>query len=130
MSDSVIRQLETFANFCVEKNKVISKNIANMGTENYRREDVVFKNIFSDSMSSAMKATESKHFNSTAADSQDMQNFEVVSDNSNENISGANNVDIDKEMGELAENTLKFKFVSKKIGDHYKNLQEVIRGSR
>jgi len=109
---------------------VISKNIANMGTENYRREDVVFKNIFSDSMSSAMKATESKHFNSTAADSQDMQNFEVVSDNSNENISGANNVDIDKEMGELAENTLKFKFVSKKIGDHYKNLQEVIRGSR
>jgi flagellar basal-body rod protein FlgB len=101
-----------------------------MGTENYRREDVVFNNIFSESMSSALKATESKHINASAVDGQGMQNFEVVSDDSNENISGVNNVDIDKEMGELAENTLKFKFVSKKMGDYYKELQEVIRGSR
>jgi flagellar basal-body rod protein FlgB len=130
MPVSVIKQLETFANFCVEKNKVISKNIANTGTENYRREDVVFKNILSESMSSALKGTESKHFGVSAGDDQSAQNFEVVLDNSNGNNFGANNVDIDKEMAELADNTLKFKFVSKKLGDYYRSIQEVIKGSR
>lgn len=127
MSVSVIKQLETYANYCAEKNKVIGKNIANMGTENYRREDVVFKNILSDSMTSAMKVTERGHFGASTTGT---QNFDIVLDNSNENISGANNVDIDNEMAELAENTLKFKFVSKKLGDYYRNLQEVIRGNR
>ncbi|MFA4924068.1 MAG: flagellar basal body rod protein FlgB [Ignavibacteriaceae bacterium] len=130
MPVSVIKQLETFANFCVEKNKVISKNIANTGTENYRREDVVFKNILSESMSPSLKGTESKHFGALASVDQSAQNFEVVLDNSIENISGANNVDIDKEMAELADNTLKFKFVSKMLGDYYRNIQEVIKGSR
>lgn len=130
MSVSTIKQLETFANFCVEKNKVISKNIANMGTENYRREDVVFKNILSESISSAMKGTDGKHFGTVSGAENTNADFEIVTDKNNENSNGVNNVDVDQEMSELAENTLKYKFVSKKLGDYYKNLQEVIRGSR
>jgi len=129
MPVSVIKQLETFANFCVEKNKVISKNIANTGTADYRREDIVFKNLLSENMSAQLKETDSKHFGANTVDTGD-QYFERVFDDSPAMNSGANNVDIDKEMAELAENTLKFKFVSKKVGDYYKNLQEVIKGSR
>lgn len=130
MPGSVIKQLETFADFCVEKNKVISKNIANTQTANYRREDIVFKNVLSESMSATLKGSERKHFGAQGSEGGDSQNFERVLDNSTELNSGVNNVDIDKEMAELAENTLRFKFVSKKLGDYYKNLQEVIKGSR
>ncbi len=129
MPVSVIKQLETFADFCVEKNKVISKNIANSGTANYRREDIVFKNVLSESMSASLKGTESEHFGAQVNPSRN-DNFERVFDNSTEANPGENNVDVDKEMAELAENTLRFKFVSKKLGDYYKNLQEVIKGSR
>ncbi len=45
-----------------------------------------------------------------------------------ENVSGVNNVDIDKEMSELAANALLFRFSSKKIGDYYRGLQNVIKG--
>lgn len=129
MPVSVIKQLETFADFCVEKNKVISKNIANSGTANYRREDIVFKNVLSESMSASLKGTESEHLGAQVNSSRN-DNFERVFDNSTVANPGENNVDVDKEMAELAENTLRFKFVSKKLGDYYKNLQEVIKGSR
>jgi len=129
MPVSVIKQLETFANFCVEKNKVISKNIANSGTANYRREDIVFKNVLSETMSTSLKGTENGHLGAQVGPSRD-ENFEKVFDNSSEANPGENNVDVDKEMAELAENTLRFKFVSKKLGDYYKNLQETIKGSR
>lgn len=130
MPGSVIKQLETFADFYVEKNKVISKNIANTQTANYRREDIVFKDVLSESISATLKGSERKHFGAQVSEGGDSQNFERVLDNSTELNSGVNNVDIDKEMAELAENTLRFKFVSKKLGDYYKNLQEVIKGSR
>ena len=43
MQSSGIKTLEKFIDYCAVKNKVISKNIANIGTENYRRQDVDFK---------------------------------------------------------------------------------------
>ena len=46
----------------------------------------------------------------------------------NEMYSGVNNVDIDKEMSDLAENSLSFKFASRRIGDYFKLIQEVIKG--
>jgi hypothetical protein len=42
--------------------------------------------------------------------------------------SGINNVNIEKEMSELAENTLRYKFASRKVGDYYRTLQKVIKG--
>jgi len=127
MPVSPIKQLETYANYCVEKNKVISKNIANAGTENYRREDIAFKNVLSESMNSTLKESEAKHFGAVSGSS---ENFETIIDNDASVNSGVNNVDIDREMSDMAENTLRFKFVSKKLGDYYKSMQEAIRGTR
>jgi flagellar basal-body rod protein FlgB len=124
MQSSGIKSLEKFIDYCSTKNKVISKNIANIGTENYKRQDVDFKSILSENMGQ-MKATNPKHLKLTQGSK---PNFEITKDNSLDNVSGVNNVDIDQEMSELAANSIQFRFASRKIGDYYRNLQNVIKG--
>jgi len=124
MHSSGIKSLEKFIDYCSTKNKVISKNIANIGTENYKRQDVDFKSILSENMGQ-MKATNSKHLK---LPENNKPEFEISKDNSLDNVSGVNNVDIDQEMSELAANSIQFRFASRKIGDYYRGLQNVIKG--
>ncbi len=124
MHSSGIKSLEKFIDYCSTKNKVISKNIANIGTENYKREDVDFKSILSENLGQ-LRATNPKHIKLNQIEKTE---FEVSKDNSLDNTSGVNNVDIDREMSELAANSIQFRFASRKIGDYYKGLQNVIKG--
>jgi flagellar basal-body rod protein FlgB len=125
MQPTEIKSLEKFINYCAAKNTVISKNIANIGTENYKREDLEFSKIFNENVSNMMKTTNPKHMVMPQSNG---PQFEITEDNSQENVSGVNNVDIDKEMSELAANSIQFRFASRKIGDYFKTLQAVIKG--
>jgi flagellar basal-body rod protein FlgB len=126
MPQSVINKLEDMLEFCTQKQKVLSRNIANIGTKDYQREEVKFKDVLDSSMLPELKTSDPEHF-STFTPESEVNNFEIVRDDSTDKVSGINNVDIDKEMTEMVENTLKFKFAARKIGDYYKLLQEVIR---
>jgi flagellar basal-body rod protein FlgB len=123
MAATNIRVLEDFIDYCSLRNKVISKNIANIGTQNYKREDVVFKDLLNDNMS-LLKTTDPKHFGQVDFESENS----IKVDNSKDMVSGVNNVNIDEEMAELAKNTIQFKLASRKIGDYFKTLQGVIKG--
>jgi len=125
---STVKLLENLLNYCVVKNKVIANNIANVQTENYKREDVSFKSLLKENSDAILKTTNSKHLPAIKSTQDNNPDFEIIYDESSENVSGINNVNIEKEMSELAENTLRFKFASKKVGDYYKTLQNVIRG--
>lgn len=126
MPEQVVKSLTRMLDFTTQKQKVLSRNIANIGTENYQREDVQFKDVLSQNMAPVLKVTEPEHF--SLQDTTDSGTaLEIVRDQANELKSGMNNVDIDTEMAEMAENTLKYKFASKKIGDYYKLMQEVIK---
>lgn len=125
MAGSNITLLENLIDYSSLKNKVISKNIANVGTVNYKREDVVFKDVFKQSLNSQLKITSEKHLNSAGTSE---KNFEIKKDTSRDMTSGINNVDIDYEMSQLAENTLRFKFAAQKINRHYKSIQSAIKG--
>jgi len=125
---STVKLLENLLNYCVVKNKVIANNIANVQTENYKREDVSFKSLLKENSDAILKTTNSKHLPAINSTQDNNPDFEIIYDESSENVSGINNVNIEKEMSELAENTLRFKFASKKVGDYYKTLQNVIRG--
>lgn len=127
MAQSVINSLEKMLDFCTQKQKIISKNIANIGTKNYQREDIQFKDVLANSTLPELKTTEVKHIQ-TLNGSPEGPGYEITHDSSADLVSGINNVDIDKEMTEMAENTLKFKFAARKISDYYKNLDRVIRG--
>lgn len=126
MSQSTIKLLENFANYCALKNKVIAQNIANVGTENYHSQDVVFKDVLNDNMTALLKTDDNRQIGANESDA--VPGYNVVTDKSNDDSSGINNVDIDKQMSELAVNNLNFQFTSKKIGDYFKNIQMVIKG--
>ncbi len=123
-----IKLLQNLLDYCSVKNNVIAKNISNIGTENYKREDVVFKDMLDENVSSFLKTDNEKHLGSLQMNNSNGSKYETVYDNSTEMDSGVNNVNIEREMSELAENTLRFKFASKKVGEYYKNIQSVIKG--
>ena len=123
-----IKNLENLLGYLVVKNRVISKNIANVGTENYKREDVVFKDLLNKSTNEVIRTADDRHISLNNSGSADGKTFQVVQDNENNSVSGINNVDIDKEMSELAETTLLYRFATRKIGDYFKSIQGVIKG--
>lgn len=125
MSISTIKLLEKFIDFCADRNKVISNNIANIGTENYQRQEISFDKVLGETLNSRIKTTNEKHIRTGIIESNP---YSVQSTKIKDYTSGVNNVDIEKEMSDLAENTLLFKFTSKKIGDYYKGIQNVIKG--
>ena len=126
MSISTIKVLESFVDYCATKNKVISENIANIGTTNYQRKDVEFKDLLSGNINTLLKTSEEKHFTTGNVDNGD-PDFKILKSEGNENESGVNNVDIDKEMADLARNTMNFSFATKKINEYYKGIQGVIK---
>lgn len=127
MSLSTNKLLEKFLNFSVLKQKVINNNIANAGTIGYRREDVRFDNILNQSYDPEIKVTNQRHIKNILQSSENSP-FEIIMDPDKENFSGVNNVDVDREMAEMAENTIMFKFAARKLNTYYKSLQKVIKG--
>ena len=127
MSDSKIQLLEKFIDYCSLKNKTISKNIANIGTENYRREDVNFGSLLQENINNQLKTDNPKHINITQI-TEAGSGLDLVTDNKTEGTSEVNNVNIEKEMSELAKNTLDFRFASRKLANHFREIQSAIRG--
>lgn len=127
MSVSTSKLLEKVLDYTTMKNKVISKNIANANSLNYKREDVEFNSVL-DGERNTIKATNPKHIGF----SQNLESAEmrIIQDKDAVNKSGVNNVDVDNEMAEMAKNTIMFKFASRKMNTYYKSLQSVIKGGR
>ncbi len=126
MAQTSVKALEKLLDYTAAKQKVINKNIANVSTVGYKREELRFDEMFTQNLNAGMKVTDSKHISPSSPEN----GFQVEKDSSGENISGFNNVDIDKEMADLAENQLMFKFAARKITMHFRNMQNVIKGGR
>jgi flagellar basal-body rod protein FlgB len=122
-----IKILQNLLDHCVVKNKVIAKNISNIGTENYKREDVVFRDVLTENVNSLLKTSDQRHISGLSPNSSMDSKYELVEDDSQEMDSGINNVNIEKEMSELAENSLRFKFASNRVSDYFKTIQNVIK---
>ncbi|MDQ7817299.1 MAG: flagellar basal body rod protein FlgB [Melioribacteraceae bacterium] len=125
---SSVKLLQNLLDYCSIKNKVISKNIANVGTEGYRRENVEFKNLLDENVNSSLKISDNKHLSALNKPVQSQSPFNIIYDGETEMTTGINNINIEQEMSDLAENTLRFRFASKKVGDYYRGIQNVIKG--
>jgi flagellar basal-body rod protein FlgB len=121
-----VKILQNLLDYCTVKNKVIAKNIANIGTENYKKEDVTFKDILNDNVNSLLKTSNDKHIAGLNTKSPNHPQFEFTENQSDEMDSGVNNVNIEKEMTDLAENTLRYQFATKKVSEYYKVIQNVL----
>lgn len=129
MATSNINLLENYVSHLATKNKVISQNIANIGTEGYTRQNVNFKDVLNSEINASVKHTNEKHIKLSTTEQTGIEG-KIFLDKSKEPNGGINNVDIETEMAELAENAINFKFSAKKIAGHYRQLREVIKGGR
>ncbi|MBA2174118.1 flagellar basal body rod protein FlgB [Halobacillus locisalis] len=124
---STIQSLENSMNYSTAKNRAISNNIANVDTPGYKAKDVVFKDMLSAEMSSIpTKRTNTRHidFQSRTGTS----SFQTITvQNSTYNHNG-NNVDIDKEMNELAQNQIQYQALTSRISSKFQGLERVLRG--
>lgn len=115
---------------------VISSNIANINTIGYQAKRVRFE----DELQSATRGerggsgtTHPRHIPIDAGKTTEIQPrvVETQDDIREENdslASGVNNVDIDQEMAEMAENQIRFRFTARMISGAFKGLQKSIRG--
>lgn len=129
MSTITSKLLEKTLDYSVLKQKVLSKNIANVGTEKYKREDIKFEDVLTNSINGRMKSSNPGHFSGSEMRLPDQPDFSIQADNTEtEYSSGKNNVDVDREMAEMAQNQLLFKFAAQKLKGHYITLQGIIKG--
>ena len=127
MSVSNLKLLENFIGYLSTRNKVISQNIANIGTDEYIRQDVKFQDVLNKEIGTGMKVTNKHHVRGNRSNSGE-SSFEVFIDKNKEGNGGINNVDIETEMANMAENSINFKFAARKINAHFRQLSEVIKG--
>ena len=122
-----IQNLERSLDYSAAKNRVISSNIANVDTPNYKSKDIVFKDVLNQTVTSSVtaKRTDPRHipFNYHSG-----SNYQVVSKNNTAYNHNRNNVDIDKEMTELATNQIYYNSLIDRINGKFGSLQTVIRG--
>ena len=88
-------------NAATMRSEVISNNIANVNTNNYKRSEVLFEEMFKETKIET-KTTNSKHISSN------INKMEIREDDSTSMRTDGNNVDIDLEMIDQAANTLAY----------------------
>ncbi|MED1202080.1 flagellar basal body rod protein FlgB [Heyndrickxia acidicola] len=123
---STFSSLENAIGYASQKQKVISDNIANVDTPNYKAKDVSFQNALSDAVNSQFttKITDPRDFSfDTSA-----QPYAVTTQQNVDYNSNGNSVDIDKEMSDMATNQIYYNTLVSRMSDEFQTLQMVIKG--
>ena len=116
-----------------KRSEVIAGNIANNDTPGYNRASVAFEDYYRAALeqdaggSLAMKRTREKHF---AGAMETEPRIEVRVDESTTLRMDDNNVDIEKEMSDLATNTLYYYTLQTKVSSELSQLSTAITGGR
>ena len=121
--------LEQALNYSSSKQKVISQNIANADTPNYKAKDVSFKAILQNELSQNFTTNRTDNRHIDFSDSPVTQPSIVTRPNVQYNNSG-NSVDLDQEMSDLATNQIYYDALIEQENSKFATLQNVIRGGK
>ena len=119
--------LENGLNYASLNQKVISQNIANVDTPNYKAKEVEFKTIFDQSLQQLeAKRTNQRHLTFHTGS----QHPAVKTKTAYQYNHNGNGVDLDQEMSEMATNQIYFNALSDRLNGKFNSLQSVIRGGK
>lgn len=127
MFGGTIQNLEKALAFASKKNQTIANNVANVDTPNYKAKDVVFKSVLRNELTNNPGATRTheKHLPFTTSSGAP---YQITAQHNMSYNHNGNNVDIDKEMSELAKNQIYYQALVDRINGKFGSLQTVIRG--
>lgn len=119
-----IDMLSAVLDFRSERHKVITSNIANMDTPNYKPKDLVFGDELREMMKDEveMKTTGSSRECPSAGETLGKTDFEMVET--------GRKVDLDTEMANLAENNLMYNLTVELLARKFKGLDTVLKEAK
>ncbi len=107
------------------RKSVISDNLANINTKNFKRSDVKFEAFLNSAIERVpFKATNEKHIKLGN------EYYEVVQDRGTTMRSDGNNVDLDIEKANQAANTLMYNALISTLNSRFQMFSNVVRGGR
>lgn len=111
--------LGTMMDYRSERNKVITSNIANLDTQDYKSSDYVFKDNLKNAIDVRilLKRTDEKHFPNAQGE---------ISKNDFKMITSDDKVDLDREMTNLAENHLMYNLTAELLARKFKGIRSVL----
>lgn len=117
------RNLEKSLDAAWLRNEVISQNIANADTPGYKRKEVQFEQY----LNSEMKNSRIQKGQTVLSGSD--SGMKVVQDHENYSYRfDGNNVDMEREMAQMAMNTLRYNTLIQRMNGQFSKLRNVIRG--
>ncbi|WP_044893775.1 flagellar basal body rod protein FlgB [Bacillus alveayuensis] len=120
--------LEQGLDYSSLKQKVISHNIANVDTPNYKAKQVHFKTELNKALQSLEAyRTDLRHFEFKK---RHFGNYLVTTRNDVVYNHNGNSVDIDKEMSDLAANQIYYNALVERLNGKFNSLKNVIRGGK
>ncbi|QKF68073.1 flagellar proximal rod protein FlgB [Arcobacter venerupis] len=129
-ASSVSSNLYEQLNFRGEKQKVISSNIANINTPNYKTKDLVFDDVLNNKLDNTlkMKQTNSRHIASIDNNSS-IGNPKLIQVAGLEEQNDGNNVNLDTQMSEMSKNKVLFDAIQSSIKRDSRLFRSVIESS-
>ncbi len=130
-ASSVTSTLFQQLNFRGERQKVISSNIANINTPNYKTQDLVFEDELKNSALNntlQLKQTDSKHLSNINSLS-NISNPRLVQVQGLEEQNDGNNVNLDSQMSEQSKNKIIFDAIQSSIKKDSRLFRSVIESS-
>ncbi|PLT34216.1 flagellar basal body rod protein FlgB [Bacillus sp. V5-8f] len=126
---NTFQTLENALNYSSTKQKVISQNIANADTPNYKAKDVRMGHSFQSMLDASIHAyrTDGRHYDFKITPSVPSA---IVTRNNLQYNNNGNSVDIDQEMSEMATNQIFYNAVTDRLSGKFQSLQNVIRGGK
>jgi flagellar basal-body rod protein FlgB len=120
--DMLITGLQQALNRSSLTQKVIAQNIANVDTPNYKAQELSFNQTLTNALSA--EKTDPRDFSFSTEDQ-----GRIVTDNSTALQNNGNNVDIDKEMVNMAKNQLNYQAYTEAISRKLNQYNIVLGGS-
>ncbi len=125
--------LEKSLNAAWTRNGTIAQNLANVDTPNYKRKDVAFEQLLTESLNKTKlegNVTDKRHI---AINNNNIDKIQPATTQENSDTSmriDGNNVDIDSEMANLAKNSIKYNTLIQLINNGYSKIKSVISEGR
>jgi len=127
--DNGMRSMEKFLDLTVQRQSLISSNLANVDTPGYKTLDLSFEQELRDATASdgsRLETTNSLHLPiGTAAQTAAVKQVEGLTVRND-----LNNVNIDREMAQVSTNALKFSMVAQLLAGKFKTLKSAIQEGR
>ena len=127
--DNGMRTMERFLDLAVQRQSLISSNVANVDTPGYKTVDLTFEQELKDATAaegSRLEVTNNLHLpvgtETRSTSVKQVEGLVVRND--------LNNVNVDREMAQLSTNAFRFSMVAQLIAGKFRTLKSVIQEGR